>query len=357
VTLVDSERITGETGPERLPLGEVVEISSHIEEFTPESEKLKPGRYFKRLGAVGDIGDPKERAKLNAVLDLWDRFLLEHDKEYPIPTMKNGYKENPASEWFYNHEEGLEGTMKEWGDELVPSARALYPMQVVDDMERVFPSGTVTERARRILELSDDAVAIRARAAIMKSIAVETATKMTDMELKLVSLGAGAAVPAIIAVQEIEKKLGKKMIMDLYDQDENILKEFAKESIERAGIPSEHVTPHVGSYEKFYTLEDASVDILEALGLWEYLPTSRCVELMTNAYRVIKPGGVIVISNMLKGRKQLAVNQRAVKWPGVKPRTETELIEIAVKAGVPVENITYIISEDGVYGILEVHKP
>lgn len=354
MTLLRGEKFVGDFEPERIAVGEVIELSSEVKSFESQDHS---GRYLKRLVAVGDSADPHERAKLNAVIDLWDRFLLEHNKEYPIPSMKNGYKKNPVYDWFHD-DEGLEqGTMKAWRDELVPTAKALYPMQMLDDMDRPFSEGTtVTERAKRILELTDDAVAIRARAAIMKSIAVEVAMMTSEKELKLVSLGAGAAVPAIAAVQEVERALGKKVSMDLYDISEDIL-DFAGESTKRAGIAEDRVTKNVGSYENFYKLEDESVDILEALGLWEYLPTSRCRELMEQAYRVVKPGGVIVISNMLKDRKQLAFNQRGVAWPGVKPRTEEELIKTAVEAGIPIEAITYTVSEDGVYGIIEVRKP
>jgi ubiquinone/menaquinone biosynthesis C-methylase UbiE len=349
VTLLGGEKITNEIESHKVPVSEVSEITS--EDVQTDSGYA----YRRRLVEVGDFADPKERAKFNVVLDLWDRFLLEHDEEYPIPSRKNGYKTNPAAEWFYNHEKGYEGTMREWGDELVPNAEALYPMQRHNDMERVFPSGVVTERARKILELSDDAVAIRARAAIMKEIAVEAATFSVDDQIKLVSLGAGAAVPAIAAVQEIKDVLGKPTKMDLYDINDETLK-FAKESTQRAGIPGDEVTTHTGSYELSYQLPDNSVTILEALGLFEYLPTSRCKELITNAHRIVKPGGVAVFSNMLAGRRQLAMNQRGVKWPGVKPRTEAEFIDIAISAGIPSGELTYTESEDGIYAVIEVRK-
>lgn len=336
------------------------------------SENLEPGEIFeqdrwrcrtesglsyeKRRVIVGDESDPMDRHRLNLVFDMWSAYIEAHSEEFPIPSKKNNYQKNPAYEWFYKHEQpNFEGTMEEWLT-LVPSARALYAMQVTDDMERVFPSGKTTERTRDILTHSLDAVAIRARAAIMKSIVLKYAAQSTENDLNLVSLGAGAAVPAINAVVEIEQRFGKTTFMDLYDQDADILG-FAKESTARAGIPGDQVATHAGDYYEAFKLPPESVDILEALGLFEYLHDSRCVGLIQKAYRLLKPGGVIVFSNMLDSRPQRAFHQTGVVWPGVKMRSEEGLIQLVADAEIDTSLATYTVSEDGVYGVLEIHKP
>lgn len=349
MTLV-SERLVDGVGPENLAPGEIA--LQDVWQMRTE----KSVRYEKHRVTVGDEGNPLERQKLNLTQDMWNDFLDAHADEFPIPKKKNGFKKNPAYEWFYNFESpDFEGTMQEWLT-LVPSARALYAMQVLDDMERVFPSGKVTERTRNILTNSDDAVAIRARAAIMKSIVLESAEKSTESHLNFVSLGAGAAVPAINAVLEIQRAFGKTVEMHLYDKDEDIL-EFAEDSTRRAGIPSEQVTTHPGDYHEAFNLPEGSVDMLEALGLFEYLEYSRCVSLIQDAYKLLKSGGVMVFSNMLDSRSQLAFNQRGVAWPGVKPRTEQQLIQMVIDAEIDTSLITYTVSDDGVYGIVEIHKP
>ena len=336
------------------------------------SENLKPGEIFerdvqqcytdsgfgyeKRRVNVGDESDPAARHRLNLIFDMWDTHMEAHPEDFPIPSKKNNYQNNPAYDWFYKHEQpDVEGTMEEWR-KLGTSARALYPMQVTNDMERVFPSGHVTERARDILTHSLDAVAIRARAANMKSIVLKYAAQSTESNFNFVSLGAGAAVPAINAVLEIEKQSGKKTFMNLYDQDPDIL-DFAEESTNRAGIPSEQVVTHVGDYYDAFKLPPESVNILEALGLFEYLHDSRCVILIKEAYARLKPGGVLIFSNMLVTRPQRAFHESGVVWPGVKMRSEKQIMQLVIDAGVAISLVTYTVSEDGVYGVVEIHKP
>lgn len=336
------------------------------------SENLKPGEVFeqdvqhcltesglsyeKRRVMVGDESDPVARHRLNLVFDMWSAHIEAHREEFPIPSKKNNYQSNPAYDWFYKHEQpDVEGTMEEWLT-LVPSARALYAMQVIDDMERVFPSGQVTERARDILTHSLDAVAIRARAAIMKSIVLKYAAQSTENDFNLVSLGAGAAVPAINAVVDIEQQFGKKTFMNLYDQDPDILG-FAKESTARAGILGYQVATHVGDYYDAFKLPPESVNVLEALGLFEYLHDSRCQRLIKEAYQLLKPGGVLVFSNMLDSRPQRAFHESGVAWPGVKMRSEEGLIQLVADAEIDTSLVTYTVSEDGVYAVVEIHKP
>lgn len=349
MTLLEQSPV-GETLPEHIPVGEIVERSS----FRTKTEKGLD--YEKRFVSVGDEHSPENAARLNLVIDMWEQFLKLHDEEYPIPLKKNGFKKNPAYEWFYNLEPEEQGTMLEWLP-LVLSAKALYPMQRLNDMERVFKSGKVLDRARDILTNSLDAIGIRTRARIMKSIVIEAATESSDRELTIVSLGSGAAVPAIDATLEIEQKLGKKTNMRLFDQSDEIL-EFAKETAVRDGIDIDRVTTHTGDYyEAFSEVKPESVNIVEALGLWEYLHDSRCVSLLQRSYDLLKPGGVIIVSNMLDDREQLAFNQRGVAWPGVKPRSEQDLMKIVEDAELPTDQIRFTVSDDGVYGILEIHKP
>jgi SAM-dependent methyltransferase len=332
--------------------------SQEIKVLSVESVEVASGQSYTRKHVhVNDPSDPFERAKLNAVMDIWSDAFLDNEEnkiEYPIPAKKNDFKENPALDWFYNHPDGP-GSMQEWRT-LVMTARALHPMQRLNDMERFMPSHTVSERTRNILTNSDDAVGIRSRAKIMESIVKDAAEKFPEQELRMVSLGAGAAVPAINAVLAIKEQLNKNVYMGLYDQDGGILDD-AKDLAEEDGVPPDQIETHTGDYTDAYKLPKESVHYAEALGLSEYLHDSRVVRLIQEMYDILKPGGVLVISNMLKDRKQLSFNQRGVAWPGVKPRSEQELIAIVEAAGIPLEQVTFTTSEDGVYGVLEIHKP
>jgi hypothetical protein len=60
---------------------------------------------------------------------------------------------------------------------------------------------------------------------------------------------------------------------------------------------------------------------------------------------------------MLEDRDQLTFNQRGVAWPGVKPRSIDNLVDMVAAAHIDTDSVVVTISEDGVYAVVEVHKP
>jgi SAM-dependent methyltransferase len=314
--------------------------------------------YERRLVTVGDLSDayPFERESFNEYLDALDALARLHGDTWQVPTEENGYQTNSARSMFYNRFPG-NGTMLEWQNDIL-KAKALYPLQKPHDAERVLPGG-VDQYARDVFMFAQDSIGIRTRAAIMKRSALEVASALPEDELTIVSLGSGAAVPTIDAVSAIKDKLGKDVKMELCDLDGESL-EIAKQLVEEAGIPAESVSSYEGHFiRKLHELkkQGASVDIVEALGLWEYLKRDVAVSLLRDAKTLVRPGGVIIVSNMLSNRRQLKFNQFGVGWPYVVPRSEDELVDIVAEAGFDTQNLTFSIPQDGVYGVMEIRQP
>jgi SAM-dependent methyltransferase len=338
---------------EALPsIGEVrIDTREHVES--------KDGhQYERRLVTVGDISDefPEERRAFNEYLDALDALARLHGDTWQVPTEENDHQTNPTRSMFYNRFPGS-GTMLEWQKDIL-KAKALYPLQKPHDAERVLPGG-VDQYARDVFMFAQDSIGIRTRAAIMKRSAFEAAKGMFEDELKIVSLGSGAAVPTIDAASAIRDGLGKQVRLELCDLDRESL-EIASELAEEANIPAENVTPFVGHFiRKLHELKKKgeSVDIIEALGLWEYLKRDDAVNLLRDAKTLVRPGGVIIVSNMLSNRRQLKFNQFGVGWPYVVPRSEAELVDIVAEAGFDTRNLTFSIPQDGVYGVMEIRQP
>ena len=343
------ERVYEGMNPNNLAPGVIVQLESR------QARNISEHTYERQCVAVGDESDPKERKILNDDFDMWEAEILLNDEQWPVPHRRNNYETNPAMEYFYNKFPAL-GSMREWFT-LVPSARALYPMQRLHDAARVFPDHKEVDAwAMNIFKNAIDSIALRSRARIMKQIELRIAERSSEQELVIVSLGCGAAVPVLDAVVAMRDQYGKSAHVSLYDQDKDVL-DFAEELAGEEDISIPEKDRHVGSYTEAFKLPPESVDIVDALGLWEYLPDKRCRELLADAYVLLKPGGSIIVSNMLSSRRQLEFNRRAIGWPGVKPRSEDQLVDIVHDAGIDTSLLTFTTSEDGVYAVMEIRKP
>lgn len=363
-----AERRKPDIDVSRLAIGEIVD-----REFR-EILKASGLRYNERVVAVGDESDP-EAWIMQGVADLYEEMLRQNPDMLP-PQKGQGYsdmgsydaesvleqfdpKTNPAWEWFYLN--GLPHTsMLDWR-KLMPSARALYPMQRLHDAARafkkLFPDGyEVDEWAMNIFTNMIDCIGLRTRARIMGNMLLNAAERSDQQELVCVSLGCGAAVPNIDATVKIRETLGKDIKWDLYDTDEDALA-FARELAADEGIELDEDSMKPRSYFRAFSLEKESVDVVDVLGLWEYLTDDQCVKLLKKSYDLLKPGGVFIASNMLTSRRQLEFNQRAVGWPDIYPRSIEQLLAIVERAGIPTELLTITTAQDGVYGVMEIKKP
>lgn len=333
-------------------------------------ETTKHGfQYERRLVHVDDPHDPETAFQLEVVGSMFNQALIDNPSWQPPVRPPQAYvgekmkpnedligfdpASNPAWQWFY----GPEGsTLRKWR-ELVPSALALYSMQRTDDVARVLPDGwEVDERAEEIYLNMLDSIAIRTRAEVMKAAMFAQAQQTDADEMYVVSLGSGAAVAETDVAIKINRELGKRLHMQFYDTDEEVL-EFGKDYAQRVGLDMSMLSQRHANYLRALSLPAESQDFVDVLGLWEYLTHDACANLLQKSYRLLKPGGTFIASNMLDTRKQFEFNQRGVGWWTLYDRSEDELVQIAYEAGIDTRYVTITIAEDGVYAVMEIQKP
>lgn len=311
----------------------------------------------KRIVSVEDESDPFDREILRAVGDTLDQELIQNPS-WQAPS-DGTLDTNPAAHWLYL-EDPNQKSMAEWL-KLFPSAMALYPLQRLEDGGRVLPGGYIDDRAKFLFTNMVDGIGLRARARVMADILVDTSDRFEDNQLVCVSLGCGAAVPDIDAAVRIKQESGKDIEWHLYDIDGDALN-FASELATEAGIDQNLIKKYQERFISAFKKEQPeSVHAVDVLGLWEYLDDRSCVKLLQRSYDLLKPGGSFIASNMLSSRPQLDFNLRGVGWPLIKPRFEQELVDIVTYSGVLSGpnggKLTFTESEDGVYGVMEIHKP
>ena len=183
------------------------------------------------------------------------------------------------------------------------------------------------------------------------------------------SLGSGAAVPNIQATRAVEDTLEKAIHWDLYDVDPTALRYAAKMTTAASfrsstfefgrTLPQNHEDePQFAgrSYIEARSRENGSLDMVDALGLWEYLDFKQAKAFLKMLYPKLKEEGSMIVSNMRTERPFPHYNQRAVGWPKLYMRTEAELIDIVEAAGINPMNVTITTPEDGVYAVMEIKK-
>jgi hypothetical protein len=354
-------------------LGEVF-VLSEKEAF---DEDGRP--YMRREVLVGDESDLdiELRALFASVGDDFNALLLAHPELTGTQVVRNtetGVNEviidenNLAGLWLYYDEDGNPTQMIDWAKDF-PTAIALESLQRLAEGGRMLPQGKLDARTIQLFTYMVDAIGIRSRARIYTQRMVEL-SQTIDGPMIVMSVGSGAAVPNIDATKRIEDELGHSVFWRFFDIDPRALgfahtliseAQFKQSSVDYGEVTEDPETGerqfHGRSFVRAYKEASESVHVVDALGLWEYLDEETAVKFAKHLYDKVKPGGMMIVSNMLKGRPQQEFNLRGVGWPSLYLRDETDLLRILEKAGIDSKNVTMSFSEDGVYVVMEIHKP
>jgi len=350
---------------ETAPVGDIVELKH-------EWARDMYGRRFERRNVL--IGDESDRdpVKKEAYFQkaaLFEKLLIDHP-EWVAPFIDTDNTlvvdpDNLAAMDLY-FKDGQQTQMYEWGHQMM-QAIALEPLQNLGKGGQFLKSGHLDLRTLERFTFMPDGIGLRSRQHIYSNLLVQQALQTPGDTLNIVSLGSGASVPNIEASEKIEKETGKRINWKLFDLDPNALL-HAEAMTSRAELSShfdfgpQNTDPNLSrftgrSYIEARHEDNESLDAVDALGLWEYLPPNDAKMFLKMMYRKLKPGAPMIVSNMLKSRPQPKYNMRAVGWPQLLMRNEQDLLDIVEAATIDTEQVTFTHSTDGVYVVMEIRKP
>lgn len=107
-----------------------------------------------------------------------------------------------------------------------------------------------------------------------------------------------------------------------------------------------------GSAMDLRPLVGTGVDIVEMLGLFEYLPDAIAVDLLRQARQILRPGGVVIVGNMLDKRPNQTFFQHVIRWPRLHQRSIDQVCRLVAAAGLdPTLGRCIVPSGEGVYGV------
>lgn len=262
---------------------------------------------------------------------------------------------------------------------MVPTAAALEPMY--NPYQAVMPNGSpIGPRARQIFANMLDAQGLRSRAAALRKIAVADSMQR-DRPSQWLSLACGAAETMLSAADQVRTENYLTPTVDLLDYDPRALR-LARRHADQRSLTSAYTRRFnvlnrkglsAGGAFGFKPIIEGSYDLVEAVGLLEYLkaddwsyryskvissrrPMAGARTFLANAWRMVRPGGVLVVANMLPSHPQIGFTLNVIQWPHIQPRTAEQMRVLLDDAGV-YGRLTTLLPEDGVYGIYMIRKP
>ena len=294
--------------------------------------------------------------------------------------------ENPSTKWMYDNLPGFGN----WHS-LVPTAGALDP--IYRPNITTLPNGKeLTPEVRSWLHNIHDAIGIRSRAAQMENIIIDEVLRDPRPEgHQWVSLASGAAQPVFESMNRISESGARVPNVTLVDYDKKALalaSKLADEQSHGANVQTKRVnilnkSGIVSRREQFgffrnalssaSKLQPENYDMVDAVGILEYLKEddweysyngvistkkkmAGARNFLTNAFELVRPGGLLVVGNMRDTHPQLGFTLNTIQWPHIQPRSIEDMVRICNEAGLEGQLDVYC-PQDGVYAIYAIRKP
>jgi SAM-dependent methyltransferase len=183
-----------------------------------------------------------------------------------------------------------------------------------------------------------------------------------DNAARMLSVGCGAAAPLFELADELEGEGFDLSHLAFVDHDPIALASVVgyARGIHRADRVAVHRKNFLKTPMTRY-VAPRSVDVVDLIGLFEHIPRSRygfrlAARLLAAAGAVAKPGGVIVLANMLAHRPQQEFFDSV--WPRLQQRTITETLAVIAEAGFDAKSVTVRVPEaEGVYAVYAIRTP
>jgi SAM-dependent methyltransferase len=204
---------------------------------------------------------------------------------------------------------------------------------IVIDRVRAFCDAAMSAEARLLTAGSIDARGLRQRALITaRTVAARRERWSDDARIAAVGAAAGDAVARIAAGF-------RSPSLTLFDRDPLAL----AAAVAVLGPAVRPVLVERDAPARLAGAAGAGFDVVDLTGALDTRPDAAAVELLCSARQALRPGGVVVASNMLAARPQQTFFEHVVRWPGTIQRSPAQLARLLAAAGLPGEQVSLAI--------------
>ncbi len=251
----------------------------------------------------------------------------------------------------------LPPAMKVWRN-YMPGGIATY--HVHSPHKRRMPSGHKLDLITRgFFRHSVDAVGLRSRAKILEMLAREYITTSKDA-VRWLSIAGGSGQPVYDACLNLSQEDQKRVHLTLVDIDQSMVlfaKKIYKDEEMALGFTDFQRVDILNKTDRSDLLKRAKPQIVDCMGIFEYLSDEKAIELLGALYKGLPSKGRIIFTNMSPAHPHLNVHQRALGWPGVIQRTIHEVVGFLDKANIPLSAASVYRAEDNVYNVYMIERP
>lgn len=314
------------------------EFTSNYFSISNVNRQVVDGAEYVRLHASDRFGSRRhafERRAFAIFTKAMESYLRKH------PHLDFMHPKNPIPRIVY-----LPPALKSWAA-YMPGGFATFHVHN-PDRTHLHSGKKLDYLTKNLFRHSSDAIGLRSRAYAMAWYL--QGHFASHSHISWLSIASGTGQPAYDAAQLFNDNKD----FHLCDLDEKALAyavELADEyAINPASIHTHRVDVTDGQ-RLAALLAETQPNIIEAMGLFEYLDDETATTLLRRLKVGATKGSVLVFTNMHAGHPQLQLHKRGLGWPGVIPRTVEQTRALIKAAGYPDSTLTVLQPDDDVYAV------
>ncbi len=224
---------------------------------------------------------------------------------------------------------------------------------------RDFIKTAIDEDSRLIWKASLDGRGVRTRAQAATEVVERWAScRRREAPIRLASLACGAAIPVLSMVGGLKDTGHEVDEVLLADNDPMALAtahsiaSTREMTAETTLLLQSLVADDGAATDLSIQIGRASVDVVDLLGLFEYFPEPLAIEVLRQVRSLLRPGGILVLGNMLDQRPQQYFFTHVSLWPPLFQRSLSLLVRILGEAGFDLRGVEMTVPPEGVYAVV-----
>lgn len=217
--------------------------------------------------------------------------------------------------------------------------------------------------AQSFYEHSLNALAVRERLTVTRDLlgnGIDRAVRNNAYDpmkpaISLASVACGSAYGFLQSIASSTEQYPQAQIQaTMVDIDKPALA-FSRQYADNLNIGN-HVTVKRGNiFDIKKPLGESSYDVIEAVGIMDYLNDERLTAFNRDAADLLNAGGVVIGANIMENPERDFI-ETVVGWPKMKYRNTSQFARSFIEAGFKPENCTVHVIPSQVYAIVEARK-